>query len=258
VATTAAPTVLVTRPAREAPPWIDALRDAGFDARALPLIEIAPVADAAPLRAAWNEAHAARMFVSAAAVDRFFEANAGVALQAGCRFWATGPGTARALQRNGVPPEAIDTPAADEGRFDSEALWAIVGPRVVPGLRVLIVRGGDAQGQPAGRDWLAQALDEAGARRETVVAYRRLAPVLDEAQRLLAEESAAGRALWLFSSSEAIANLRAALPAIDWRAARAIATHPRIAQAARGAGFGTVRESAPLLEALVASIESLA
>ncbi|MFS2055745.1 uroporphyrinogen-III synthase, partial [Variovorax sp. CT11-76] len=48
------------------------------------------------------------------------------------------------------------------------------------------------------------------------------------------------------------------LPATDWRAARAIATHPRIAQAARGAGFGTVRESAPLLEALVASIESLA
>ena len=146
----------------------------------------------------------------------------------------------------------------DRGRFDSEALWAIVGPRVVPGTRVLIVRGGDAQGQPAGRDWLAQALDDAGARRETVVAYRRLAPVLDEAQRRLAEEGAAGRALWLFSSSEAIANLRAALPAIDWRAARAIATHPRIAQAARGAGFGTVRESAPLLEALVASIESLA
>ena len=39
-----ATTVLVTRPALEAPPWIDALRDAGFDARALPLIEIAPVA----------------------------------------------------------------------------------------------------------------------------------------------------------------------------------------------------------------------
>ena len=154
-----ATTVLVTRPAREAPPWIDALRDAGFDARALPLIEIAPVADAAPLRAAWNDAHAARMFVSAAAVDRFFEANAGAALPAGCRFWATGPGTARALQRNGVPPEAIDTPAADEGRFDSEALWAIVGPRLVPGMRVLIVRGGDAQGRPAGRDWLAQALE---------------------------------------------------------------------------------------------------
>ena len=38
--------VIVTRPAREASRWIDALRAEGLDARALPLIAIEPVEDA--------------------------------------------------------------------------------------------------------------------------------------------------------------------------------------------------------------------
>ncbi|MGE3348297.1 MAG: uroporphyrinogen-III synthase, partial [Ramlibacter sp.] len=40
--------------------------------------------------------------------------------------------------------------------------------------------------------------------------------------------------------------------------ARAVATHPRIAQAAREAGFGVVCESRPALADVVASIESFA
>jgi uroporphyrinogen-III synthase len=44
----------------------------------------------------------------------------------------------------------------------------------------------------------------------------------------------------------------------SWHRARAVATHPRIAQAARAAGFSQVCEARPEMAALVASIESLA
>jgi hypothetical protein len=77
--------VIVTRPAREAVQWVEDLRAAGLDAVALPLIVIEPVADAAPLRAAWSHLadYAALMFVSATAVEHFFEhADAAVSLAA--------------------------------------------------------------------------------------------------------------------------------------------------------------------------------
>ncbi|AMM25512.1 uroporphyrinogen-III synthase [Variovorax sp. PAMC 28711] len=252
--------VIVTRPLREAQRWVNDLRAAGVDAVALPLIQIAPVDDVEPLRAAWRriDAYAAVMSVSAAAVEEFFRHQRAEALQPLPRWWATGPGTARALGQAGVPAASIDTPAHDAGRFDSEALWAHVRAQVTPGARVLIVRGGDASGRPTGRDWLAQEVDAAGARRDTVVAYRRLAPGFAANEQAIAAEGASGRAIWLFSSSEAIANLQQAMPAANWHAARAVATHPRIAQAAADAGFGTVCLSQPLQASLVASIESLA
>lgn len=262
--------VIVTRPAREVGRWVDELRAAGLDAVALPLIEIAPAPDVAPLHAAWRtlDRYAAVMCVSAAAVDGFFKqkeaaapanrAQVAIDLIASTRWWVTGPGTARVLQEAGVPPAQIDLPAPDAARFDSEALWERVQPQLRPGARVLIVRGGDAAGRPAGRNWLANELDAAGVLRDTVVAYRRLAPVFGAADAQLAAEGAAGGAVWLFSSSEAIGNLQRAMPALGWSGARAVTTHPRIAEAAEAAGFGAVRCVQPLRDALVASIESLA
>ena len=251
--------VIVTRPAREAAQWIDELRAAGLEAVALPLIVIAPVDDAQPLRDAWRRLgdHAALMFVSATAVEHFF-LHRGATPIAGQRFWATGPGTARALLRAGVPPEAIDAPPPEATRFDSEALWERVSTQVSAGTRVLIVRGGDAAGQPAGRDWLAHEIEAAGGQRDTVAAYRRLPPSFDDRARALAVDGAEGRAIWLFSSSEAIANLRHAMPGTDWQRACAVATHARIGEAARAAGFGALRVCTPLRDALIASIESLA
>jgi uroporphyrinogen-III synthase len=254
----AAKPVIVTRPAREAAQWADEFRAAGLDAAVLPLIVIEPAIDVEPLRAAWKRLadYAALMFVSATAVEHFFLHAEKGQRAAGPRFWATGPGTARALLRAGVPKEAIDAPPSDAARFDSEALWERVKGQVGQGVRVLIVRGGDAAGNPSGRDWLAHEIDAAQGLRDTVVAYRRLPPSFDAAARALALDGAAGRAVWLFSSSEAIANLRDAMPGTDWHAASAVATHARIAEAARAAGFGSVRVCPPLREALVASIES--
>jgi uroporphyrinogen-III synthase len=72
----------------------------------------------------------------------------------------------------------------------------------------------------------------------------------------LARAAATDGAVWLFSSSEAVANLQACLPGQDWGAARALTTHGRIAEAARAAGFGVVREARPALADILASLES--
>jgi uroporphyrinogen-III synthase len=254
--------VIVTRAAREALRWVEALRAAGLDAKALPLMSIEPLTDESELRAARERVggYAALMFVSAAAVAHFLDASAAASLSAGTRLrcWATGPGTVRALREAGVPASHIDAPSAEAERFDSEALWTQVQAQVGAGTRVLIVRGGDGAGRPAGRDWLAREIGTAGGSVDTVVAYRRLAPVFGDAERRLAAAAADDGTAWLFSSSEAIANLGRAMPGIDWHAARAIVTHPRIAEAARKAGFGRVRLSSPGTEALAASIESIA
>jgi uroporphyrinogen-III synthase len=251
--------VLVTRPLREATRWVEALRERGLDAQALPLLAIEALADEQALREARAQAdrHHALMFVSAAAVEHFFGAQA-IAATAGPRCWATGPGTAAALRAAGVAKERIDVPDAQSAQFDSESLWRIVQPQVKAGTPVLIVRGGDAQGQAAGRDWLAREIEAAGGQVDSVVAYRRVIPAWTEAQREQARAGARGNAVWLFSSSQALTHLQRLLPGTAWGTAQALATHPRIAQAARDAGFGSVKTSSPELEALVASIESLA
>lgn len=250
--------LLITRPAREAARWVNDLRAAGVDAVALPLIAIEPLEDPAPLQAAWQRlaGYDVLMFVSAAAAEHFFH-GIDVPLPANLRLWATGPGTVRGLRAAGVPQSAIDAPAADAAQFDSEHLWALVAHQVRPGVRVLVVRGGDAAGQATGRDWLAREITRAGGTCDAVAAYRRLPPTFGEAERQLAAAGASGAATWLFGSSEAIANLCRLMPAVGWQSARAIATHARIADAARAAGFGRVQLSHPSLPALVASIESL-
>ena len=59
------------------------------------------------------------------------------------------------------------------------------------------------------------------------------------------------------AARDGLLHLHAQLPAQDWRAARAVATHPRIAQAATDTGFGVVCLSRPALPEVVASIESI-
>lgn len=273
--------VIVTRPQRDALRWVQALAGQGFDALALPLIEIHPVSDNKALVAAWHTCGQCQaiMFVSAAAVDHFFAARpAGASLDMppdGPRFWATGPGTVAALVRHGAAPQRIDAPAPDSGQFDSEALWHLVGAQVRPLWQVMLVRGaahdpgeataapaqdradglGDEQGQ--GRDWLAAQLERAGAQVRFVVAYWRAAPGAQSILQSLQDNRIGDDAVWLFTSGQAVSHLRASLPMLDWSRARAIASHARIAAAARSAGFGVVRESRPALADMVASIKSL-
>ena len=260
--------VIVTRPAREAQRWVQDLSAQGLQAQALPLIEVGPVADPAALKQVWQQLddYVGVMFVSGNAVDHFFALkptlapvfNGQAAIKT--RAWATGPGTMRALLRAGVGPGWLDAPASDAGQFDSEALWQVVAAQVKPGDRVLIVRGGDAagsSGQGSGREWFANRVAQAGAQADFVVAYQRQAPVFSVAEQQLARQAASDGSVWLFSSTEAVGNLCAALPGQRWAGARALATHPRIAQAVKEAGFSSVTESRPTQSDVLAALQQM-
>lgn len=249
--------VVLTRAGQEADEWGDALRTRGFDVLPLPLIAIGPAPDAAAIERARSglARNSAVMFVSGNAV-RGLLGESPSAWPAEVRAWATGPGTVRALAAAGVPAACIDAPAHDAQQYDSEHLWAVVRGQVGAGARVLLVRGADAGGHVAGRDWLARQLEDAGAQVEPVAAYVRGVPQWGPAQREAARAAAADGSTWLFSSSEAVRNLRQLMASTDWSLAPALATHERIAQAARDAGFDVVRTSRPDLASVVAALES--
>ncbi|MGQ0708395.1 MAG: uroporphyrinogen-III synthase [Rhodoferax sp.] len=259
---------IVTRPAREAEQWCEGLRQRGLDALCWPLIEIRASADAARVHAAWAALAQtdAALFVSANAVDFFLAQNPPLARVPFADdaiktvAYAPGPGTARALLSQGALPARVFSPAADSAQFDSEALWRVVQAQVGPGFRLLVVRGtsaGAQQDSGVGRDWFAQQVLQRGGSVDHVVVYERARPQWDAAQCARAAAAASDGSVWLFSSSEAVAHLGQLLAGQDWRRARCVCTHPRIAQTARDAGLGVVCESRPTLEAVAASIESL-
>lgn len=280
------PRVLVTRPAQDAAAWTLQLQQSGVAAEAFPLIEIAPLTAGANLQAvgcAWQSLanYSVCMFVSRPAVEHFFEqkmaqvqylrslsainniVNKEAMPQ---RFLAPGPGTAAALLAAGIPQDRIDAPALDAPQFDSEALWRVIGKRDWQGQRVLVLRGQGADALPgstasSGRDWLARQWESAGAQVDFLSVYQRRAPLLDAAQLQRAANASTDGSVWLFSSSEAVANLtrQPGLAGLDWRQARAVATHPRIAETARALGWGVVVASRPALadvRTAIGSIES--
>lgn len=253
--------VLVTRPAAAAQRWTQALRAHAIDAESLPLIDIVPPSDAQALQAAWQDVsrHAALMFVSANAVEHFMAVRPADGPPLLAQAWGTGPGTEAALLASGWPAKHIRCPAADADKWDSEALWARVQPQVQTwaGRSVLIVRGADASGQLAGRDWLARQLQGAGVQVAQCVAYGRRVPTLDEAQLARARSALQDGSWWLFSSSEAAQNLALLLPGAIGPVSRALATHPRIAARLRQQGWGRVELVPATLAAQVASIECL-
>ncbi|MEO8279822.1 MAG: uroporphyrinogen-III synthase [Ideonella sp.] len=257
------PTVLVTRPGKQALAWVRDLCAFGVDAIAAPLITIAEAPDPAAVDAAWTtiEAWSMFVFVSPNAVSQFF------ARRPAARAWpprlraaAPGPGTSALLLEHGVPAELLVEPAADAPNFDSEALWLQLRDSSWRGTQVLIVRGED------GRGWLAERLREAGAEVRFLAAYSRGEPLPPEPVRQTMQQALALPAdhLWFFSSSEAVSNLLQLQLMVDGELrsalsrSRALATHPRIAETAHAAGFGTVLQCRPGLPEVVACIQSLA
>jgi len=149
-----------------------------------------------------------------------------------------------------VPKERLVEPAADAAQFDSEALWLRLQARDWRGRRALIVRG------DGGREWLADRLRMAGAQVDEVSAYRRTLPTLDASQRRVLDAALARprEHLWWFASAQAIDHLAALTNDVDWRSARALATHPRVAERARGLDFGAVEICSPAADAVLAAI----
>ncbi|CAE6828089.1 fused uroporphyrinogen-III synthase HemD/membrane protein HemX [Paraburkholderia aspalathi] len=252
----AAFTVVITRPAGQSNELIAQLAAAGVAVLDFPLIDIAPVTDEAPLRAALAslERYALVVFVSPNAVDHAFARSDAIwphALPIG----VVGPGSVQALARHGVaaPAYTIISPPSvaedDTARFDSEGLFAAIdtalGATSLEGKRVLIVRG------DGGREWLADRLREAGAEVETVAAYRRLVPEpsIGGWARVHALLAGAPHA-WLLTSSEGVRNLHelaqehlTADEITQLKHANLVTPHPRIAQTARALGFDSITVS---------------
>lgn len=253
--------VIVTRPAAQAASWVEALAAHGVEAVALPLMRICAPLDGEPVAHAWQQLGANQLvfFVSANAVAHFFAMRPAEApWPAGVLAGSTGPGTTAALSAGGLAEAQIVEPAADSAQFDSETLWQQRLRQLDwHGATVQIVRG------DGGREWLADTLREHGATVNFVAAYRRAEPDWDAPALALLGRALAAPAdhLWLFSSSESIEHLTRhlaqsnpplALPA----GARALATHPRIASAARLAGFAQVQLVRPGVADMVASLQS--
>ena len=241
------------------------LQAAGYEVLNWPLIDIAPAADPALIFQAltdWQQ-YQSVMFVSRNAVTHTFNAGRPATGWGLTRCWATGPGTRQALLEAGVPAHLIDAPAANATQFDTEALWQVVHPQLLTDKPVLILRGSEADqdesaAQGVGRDWLMQQLSQAGVTVNTLAVYQRGCPQWTQERLEQAGLSASDGSVWVFSSSQAVINLQTLLPGQDWSATTAIATHERIGRAASLAGAGRVRLCKPSVEALLASLESLA
>ncbi|MBL8328228.1 MAG: uroporphyrinogen-III synthase [Rubrivivax sp.] len=247
--------VIVTRPQAQALPWVDALRAHGYEAHALPLIDIEPARDPKPLRMAWRQLsqYVLVMFVSANAVQHFFaQQPEDVDWPLSSLAASTGPGTTAALQQAGLRGAMIVEPLHGAG-YDSEALWARLSNRHWAGSRVLIVRGEE------GREWLSDQFRAAGAEVTALTAYRRLAPNHNPATKALLAGAVAepSRFCWFFSSSEAVGHLVELVPTADWSRSRALVSHLRIAQAARSAGFGDVHLVDPQPLSVVETIRQI-
>lgn len=234
---TAAPRVILTRPAPQAADWASALTEAGFEVESLALINIQllPAPTTLPDLAQID----AVFLVSRNALDGLVAwLGAPALLAAATRFLCPGAGTAQALLHLGVAASRIVQPPTETAQ-DSEHLWQhLQNSQPLPaGSRLLVVKGCDTPSMPASPNWLGQQAANIGVQVASVDSYERSAPELTVAQAELAQAAAQDGSVWIFSSSQAIANLVAALPEQRWTGTPCIATHPRIAQSAAAHGF---------------------
>ncbi|WP_374558281.1 uroporphyrinogen-III synthase [Thermomonas sp.] len=160
---------------------------------------------------------------------------------------AVGDGTRRALARAGI---AAIAPA----RMDSEGLLDLPALANVDGLRIGLVTA------PGGRGVLAPSLMTRGARVLRADVYQRQAVALPARQRAALENAllAPEHLLLVASSGEALAALLAQADATALRRCAVVAASPRLADAARAAGFTRIATAsdprpAPLLQAAVAA-----
>lgn len=218
--------VVITRPAGTAAALARRIRMRGGLPVQVPGLALVGLGDAVT-RAALLEALGAplRIFTSPAAV-RY--ASSLCALDTVETAIGVGQGTRRALRRAGIARATAPL------RQDSEGVLALPALRHVAGRRIALIGAAD------GRGLLRQALLERGALLEEVHVYRRVQPTirprhLDALRRLVAGDYV------LWSSADAVAQLRARLPADAWQclcAATAVVSSERVRAVVAAAGFG--------------------
>ncbi|MBS0345774.1 MAG: uroporphyrinogen-III synthase [Proteobacteria bacterium] len=226
--------ILITRPAGQADSLCAAFAALGAEPLRFPLLTISPVADPAPLQAAARRLgdFALVFFVSPNAVHFSLDAVLPVigAWPAGVAVATVGKGSEAALAARGF----TDVIAPTDG-FDSEAVLALPAfqPAAVAGRRVLILRG------DGGRDLLGDTLKARGALVEYLTCYHRSGPA-DDFLPIVARARTGRLDALTLTSSESVGHLRALPESATLLDIPVFVPHPRIATAARDAGFSTV------------------
>lgn len=266
-------TVVITRPAAQAGPLAARIAATGRAVALLPLLEIAPLADPAPLKAvlAGLADYAVVAFVSPNAIDAAFAHLAHPARwPEGVTLAVLGEGSRAALAAHGVTPaNATIVSPADTAHSDSEHLLQTLDLAALRGRRVLIVRG------EQGRELMADGLRAAGAEVSVVAAYRRAVPALTPAlagqlRALLARPND-----WIITSSEALRGLVGLLEQLGeqdeagaaggtnlakyvvlMQQQHLIIPHARIAETAKQLGFTRLTLTGSGDERLLAALQS--
>jgi uroporphyrinogen-III synthase len=250
-------TVVVTRPGAAGQALAAELTRRGQPAMWLPAFEFGPPPD---------EARARAVLASLADFDLAVlvspqAARATGALLAGpwpvgTAIAAVGAGTrAAVLAALAGSEHAKLLPARDEDLdgSGSEALWPLLQAMQPLPRRVLLLRA------QSGREWLVEKLQAAGSEVTPLAVYSRLPCAPSAELRAGLAAAAAGGLASIVSSSDAVDALAGALdgqPEVlrALRAGRALASHPRIAERLRAAGFARVAVCAPDADAIIASL----
>lgn len=197
--------VVVTRSREQASDLVRLLEDEGACCFEFPAIEIAPLADDAPVRRAARElsSHDWVIFTSANGVEAFFAAMAAEGLDARAfgtaKVGAIGPATAAALTARGIRADFLPE------RFVAESVVEGLLARGVAGKSVLIPRAEKA------REVLPEKLAEAGAT-VTVLPVYATRPVDQDPEEILAAMRAGDIRYVTFTSSSTVDNFFAKIP----------------------------------------------
>lgn len=162
--------ILVCRPQPKADQTCAALRDAGADARPLPMIEIEPREPDGRDRSRLQELdqYQAVIAVSPNSAQLLLEHLDYWWPQwpIGIEWWGPGPGTARVFEEAGLEAHCPSRGHDSEALLDEPSFHSAT----ITGQRILIAKG------EGGRDVLIETLQQRGARIDTLTLYTRRAP----------------------------------------------------------------------------------
>lgn len=242
--------VVVTRAAHQAEPTVRAFEGAGARVARLPLLEVVPPADPAPLQEALADLGAFGWIVltSSNAVDQVLgRLGWPPTLPAGLRVASIGAATSEALRARGVEPDLEPPDARAEG-LAAELLPLLGSPG---SSRVLLPQAADA------RPVLEQELRRAGADAVRVDAYAKRVP--PDASERAREIFGTARLGWVTFTSPSIAGAFRDLWREGWEERRrgllAASIGPVTSDALRALGVEPAAEAAsPSDEEMVAAV----
>lgn len=238
--------VLITRAAHQAGKLSEGLRALGAEPVEVPVLEIQPPENLAPLDKALRQLHTYQWLIVTSAntvrvlVERSAELGAALAAAPGLKVAAVGEATAASARKAGLPVELVPEVYIAESLV--EGLAGQVADR-----RILLARAAVA------RDVIPDALRKAGAVVDVVDAYRNRMPIA--APAMLRSALAAGIDAVTFTSSSSVTHLadaaRVAGLAFPFEGVAAISIGPITSKTLREHGWE------PAIEASVSDIPGL-